>query len=194
MSVGWSDLAGLLDRQAIYDVVVRYCRAIDRVDMDLLRSCYHPGAIHQGAGEAQSIESFIASAERGLRGKFSGTSHFVSNHLAEIAGDRAVAETYVLAQHWGEPIEDATVNFNTGSRYLDVFERRADSGWRITERRVVRELTTVIPARSRAERQEPAVTEAILGRAPGGRRDDTHLSYAIATDNGLPPFGGRRGS
>jgi SnoaL-like protein len=194
MNPEWSELAALLDRQAIYDVVVRYCRAIDRVDMDLLRSCYHQGAVHQGAGDVQSIESFLASAESGLRSKFSGTSHFVSNHLAEIAGDRAIAETYVLAQHWGEPIDDATINFSTGSRYLDVFERRPEAGWRITERRVVRELTTVIPARSRAEGQEPAIAAAILGRAPGGQRDDTDLSYVIARENGLPALGGRRGS
>ncbi len=191
MSADWSRLARLLDRQAIYDVVVRYCRAIDRVDMDLLRSCYHDGAVHQGAGDAQSIESFIASAERGLRAKFSGTSHFVSNHLAEIGSDRAVAETYVLAQHWGEPIDDPTVNFSTGSRYLDVFERRGESGWRIAERRVVRELTTVVPAGSRAEGQEPAVASAILGSAPRGQRDETDLSYILPRDNGLPAIGGR---
>nr|WP_213245328.1 nuclear transport factor 2 family protein [Gordonia pseudamarae] len=38
-------LRDLLDRQAICDVVARYCRAIDRRDFDLLRTCYHPGAV-----------------------------------------------------------------------------------------------------------------------------------------------------
>jgi hypothetical protein len=75
-----------------------------------------------------------------------------------------------------------------------VFERRRGTGWRITERRVVRELTTVIPAGSRAEGQEPAIAAAILGKAPGGQRNDTDLSYVIARDNGLPAPGDRQGS
>ena len=29
---------------AIRDVQMRYCRACDRVDMDLLRACFHPDA------------------------------------------------------------------------------------------------------------------------------------------------------
>ena len=39
----------LADRQAIHDVVVRYCRAVDRMDRELLLTCYHPDAIdHHG--------------------------------------------------------------------------------------------------------------------------------------------------
>jgi ketosteroid isomerase-like protein len=38
------ELQTLLDRQAISDVLISYCRAVDRADLDLLRSCYHPDA------------------------------------------------------------------------------------------------------------------------------------------------------
>lgn len=31
----------LLDKQAITEVVLRYCRGVDRLDMALVRSCYH---------------------------------------------------------------------------------------------------------------------------------------------------------
>lgn len=37
-------LQELLDRQAIYDVMMRYCRGVDRFDADLITSAYHPDA------------------------------------------------------------------------------------------------------------------------------------------------------
>ncbi|WP_221890845.1 nuclear transport factor 2 family protein [Microbispora sp. KK1-11] len=33
------------DQQEIHEVVLRYCRGVDRLDMDLVRSAYHPDAI-----------------------------------------------------------------------------------------------------------------------------------------------------
>ncbi len=35
----------MLDKQEIHEVMMRYCRAIDRMDEELLRSVYHPDAI-----------------------------------------------------------------------------------------------------------------------------------------------------
>ena len=43
------DVRKLLDKQEIYEVLCRYCRALDRGDEKLLRSVYHPDAIdHHG--------------------------------------------------------------------------------------------------------------------------------------------------
>jgi hypothetical protein len=38
------DLQVLVAEAEIGRVIARYCRAIDRMDEGLLRSCYHPGA------------------------------------------------------------------------------------------------------------------------------------------------------
>ncbi|MER2157629.1 nuclear transport factor 2 family protein, partial [Rhodococcus sp. (in: high G+C Gram-positive bacteria)] len=38
-------LQDLIDKQAIREVVLTYCRGIDRLDFDLVRSAYHPDAI-----------------------------------------------------------------------------------------------------------------------------------------------------
>jgi hypothetical protein len=35
-------LMKLMDKQEIHDVLMRYCRGIDRCDEELLRSVYHP--------------------------------------------------------------------------------------------------------------------------------------------------------
>jgi SnoaL-like domain len=32
----------LLDKQAIHEALMHYCRGIDRCDEDLIRSAYHP--------------------------------------------------------------------------------------------------------------------------------------------------------
>jgi hypothetical protein len=34
----------LLDREAIREVMARYCRGIDRLDVELIKSAYHPDA------------------------------------------------------------------------------------------------------------------------------------------------------
>ena len=38
------DLETLIAKQEITDVVYRYARGIDRLDFELVRSCYHPDA------------------------------------------------------------------------------------------------------------------------------------------------------
>lgn len=43
-------LQPLLDRQQIEDVLTRYSRAVDRADIDLLKTCYHDDATEDHAG------------------------------------------------------------------------------------------------------------------------------------------------
>jgi hypothetical protein len=77
-------LERFLDREAIRDVVTRNCRAIDRTDMDLLRTCHHPGAVLHGRVVPQDFESFTFTRE-----KSAVTLHFITNHSSQIEGDRA---------------------------------------------------------------------------------------------------------
>jgi hypothetical protein len=130
-------LRQLLDKQAIYEVSVRYCRGIDRLDFELVRSCYHPDAREHHPGFEGGRDDYVAWVSAGLPG-MDGTLHVIANHLAEIDGDRARAETYVNAYHWKAPYDDPGSNFSTGSRYVDTMERR-DGEWRILERWCVRD-------------------------------------------------------
>ena len=38
-------LRELIDRQEIWSILLRYARGIDRLDRDLIRSCYHDDAV-----------------------------------------------------------------------------------------------------------------------------------------------------
>jgi len=125
-------LQALADRQAIYEVLQRYCRGIDRMDMALVRAAFHPDAIDHHVGYDGPAEGFITNVEAALR-SLAGSSHALCSHLAEIDGDVAVCETYAIASHWGEPADDPMRNLTMGFRYVDHMSRR-DGVWAIQER------------------------------------------------------------
>ncbi len=147
--------AALADKQAIYEVILRYCRGIDRLDLELVRSCYHPGAIDHHTNFEGNRDEFVVWVEGALR-LLAGTMHLVGNHLVEIDGDRARCETYCTAFHWADPATSTLENVTTGIRYVDRFERR---GGRMAHRRAFC-LAGVDP-----DRTEPA------GRRPGRGAD-----------------------
>jgi hypothetical protein len=134
-------LSALLDKQAIHEVVLRYCRGIDRRDAALVRDCYWPDATDDHAGAfAGRRDDFVEWVLRVVT-RFTGTMHAIANHLVELdAGDAdaASSEAYGVAYHWGDPPDDPRHNFTTGFRYLDRFERR-EGDWRIAARTVVLE-------------------------------------------------------
>jgi hypothetical protein len=125
------------DRQAIEEVMLRYCRGIDRLDLELVRSAYHPGALDHHTGFDGLIEDYLNWVERGLR-RLGGTMHMLANHTVDLRGDRAVAETYGQAVHWPVSPDDSIGNFTTGFRYVDDLAYR-DGRWAIAERWAIRE-------------------------------------------------------
>jgi hypothetical protein len=158
----------LTDLRAIQDVTLRYCRGVDRLDMELVRSCYHPDGVDHHTGFSGPRDAYVAWVETALR-RFAGTMHIVGNHLCDLDGDRAFAETYGTAHHWGAPADDPRRNFVSGFRYVDRFERRGGV-WRIAERFAVR-----VGPRAIA----PGEWLAREGEGPIGRRDRDDPVYAI---------------
>ncbi|MEE3329886.1 MAG: nuclear transport factor 2 family protein [Myxococcota bacterium] len=125
-------LRELLDERAIRQVVLRYCRGIDRMDRELVRACYHPGAEDHHGSFRGDVDAFIEWVWRLLE-HYDSTMHLVGNLLVEFASPQvACVETYGTAFHRGDP-EEAKRNLVTGFRYIDRFERR-DGDWRIAKR------------------------------------------------------------
>jgi hypothetical protein len=158
------------DREEIHDLVLSYCRAVDRLQYDDIRAAYaHEGVDHH-TGFDGSADDYVAWLRR-LLPHLDGTMHLVGNHLSEVRGDRAVAETYGTAVHWGSPADEPALNFTTGFRYVDRLVRE-DGVWRIAERWAVREWT-----RSDAGlRREPEAT------GPRGSRDRDDPVYRLLDD------------
>ncbi|WP_220451202.1 nuclear transport factor 2 family protein [Nocardioides dongkuii] len=127
------------DRAEIYELVCSYCRAVDRMDLEGVRAVYAEDGVDHHTGFSGSADEYVAWLARMLPA-LDGTMHLIGNHLVEVFGDEAVAETYGQAVHWGSPADEPALNFTTGFRYVDHLVRR-DGGWRIRERWAVREWT-----------------------------------------------------
>jgi ketosteroid isomerase-like protein len=154
----------LLDKQAIRDAVMRYCRGVDRCDVDLINSAYHPDARDEQATATHTGETIGRYLAGALPKIMAATNHNVGTQNIEVDGDHASVETYMQGSHL---LLDKR-RMNTRVRYLDRFERR-NGEWKIILRRTITESMDVLPA------VEPdAVFNPPLG---GGREDD--LSYTL---------------
>ena len=127
------DVQTLLDKQEIYEVLCRYCRAIDRHDEDLMRSVYHPDALdHHGMFDGKASDFCEFFMRREVRGGLKGASHRITNVLIELKGDVAHSECYYHAYIRSEN-EGQDYLYLVDGRYLDRFERR-NGVWKIAER------------------------------------------------------------
>jgi ketosteroid isomerase-like protein len=158
-------LRELLDKQQIREVLLRYCRAVDRRDEQLLRSVYHPDAIHEYGHHALRGPEFAGLVVQAI-GRFEATSHLLHNELVEIRGDVAFAESYVLACHRGQR-DGAPCDLTLALRYVDRLERR-EGRWRIAHRRTLHDWSREDPV-ARAWPDAPDLLQ--------GRRDRRDASY-----------------
>jgi uncharacterized protein (TIGR02246 family) len=133
-------LAELLAEREVRGVIARYARGIDRLDMELVRSCYWPDATDVHGTFTGSRDGFIAWVEPLLQ-RHTMTMHHLAEVLVDLHGDSAAVETYGVAYHSGEPSGDLRWNYAAGFRYADRFERR-DGAWRIADRVTVVEWVT----------------------------------------------------
>ncbi|HXA34176.1 MAG TPA: nuclear transport factor 2 family protein [Acidimicrobiales bacterium] len=125
-----SSLQRLLDKDAIWECVLRYTRGLDRLDIDLFRSAYWEDALTCHGSVNGSVDEFLDWWLPMQEGRETG-QHVVTNHWVEFDGDEgADAETYFLASI--KNLGDNSVELLSG-RYVDRFEKRAGE-WRIKTR------------------------------------------------------------
>lgn len=122
----------LFSRACIEDVLARYCRALDRCDIDLLRSLFWPDGHDDHGMYVGGIAGFVEFSMATLR-TMERTMHLIANCVIDFDdANHARAETYIVAWHdIAESLGDR--HLVAGGRYLDRFERRAGE-WRILER------------------------------------------------------------
>jgi ketosteroid isomerase-like protein len=128
-------LRTMADRMAIHDCLIRYCRAVDRLDRELLLSVYHADAIDDHGVFVGGPEAFadwvIAYHARAQH----ATQHIITNHSCDLDGDVAHTETYYMFAAMNVAGAPLTLS---GGRYIDRFERR-NGRWAIAVRKVVGE-------------------------------------------------------
>jgi hypothetical protein len=128
------------DKLELYELVVSYCRAMDRRDWNLMRELYHPDAIDDHGSLFYGTRDEFLAFLPGPNVKFSATTHHITNTLFRVDGDYAEGESYLIASHITK--EDPPRNLMVSARYLDKFERR-DGVWRFSLRSSVADWANV---------------------------------------------------
>jgi SnoaL-like domain len=161
------------DRQAIYDVIVRYCRGVDRSDPDLVLAAFHDDAIDNHFGVLLPFREAIGTlktARSGAPPSKTTSMHNICNVLIELHGDIARCESYVTVIV-RIPQDGGAIDWTHAGRYLDRFERRGGE-WRIALRNVVYDL-------ERFDRVVPP---------PDGLSQAHYLDNAVRGKRGLGDF------
>lgn len=158
----------LLAEAAIRDVQMRYCRACDRMDFDLLRACFHPDATTDYGFSSGTLDEFIAMAQAALP-SYLITTHNTGNQNVVVNGQTALAEHYTVASHRIAADEHGPLrDFITSVRYVDRMECR-DGDWRIARRVLILDWT----------RTDPVADAGPDPEVPRGLRDRGDLSYTL---------------
>lgn len=158
------------NREAIGQVLADFCVGVDRLDYELIESCFHADAeVDFGgfvSGPVAGYFEFVRGAD-GL-GAFERTMHSLGTIAVELDGDIAHSQAYCIAYHSAgddHPWCNGFVAIH--ARYLDRLEKR-DGRWAITRRTCAfewgRNLTTgeamELPAENlgRRDRTDPSYT------------------------------------
>ncbi|HEY3406800.1 MAG TPA: nuclear transport factor 2 family protein [Propionicimonas sp.] len=124
-----SRIQRLEDRQAIIDVVISYCVAVDRRDWAMFAECF-ASSVLRDSGEV-GREEFVAVVEGTLPG-FRSTQHLSSNHVVTFDPadpDHATCDSDMYAQHFLAESEGGTY-YLLRARYSDLMVR-TPAGWKI---------------------------------------------------------------
>jgi len=122
-------LRGLVDRDEIWSLLLRFARGLDRMDRELVRSCYWDDAIEDHYSFIGGPDAFLDWVFRYTVSTNTVQHHLLSNHLCELDGDNAHAETYFtfVASNIQPP------HVLSMGRYVDHFHRRGGI-WKIANR------------------------------------------------------------
>jgi hypothetical protein len=157
----------LADKQAITEVLYRYCRGLDRMDRAVARSVWHAAGIADYSplfsGTADEFIDWVWQAHDAL----DRHSHQVTNILIDVDGDTATSESYVTVALRTKPTDGTAMEIESRGRYLDRWSRR-DGMWAIDHRRFVEDLRRVHDA--------APLEGAAIGAS---RRDPGDPSYAL---------------
>jgi 3-phenylpropionate/cinnamic acid dioxygenase small subunit len=155
------ELADLIAKQEITEVLYLRARAGDRRDHALALSCYHEGATEEHEGFTGPAADFVLEHSAYAPGKtppVDSLVHLIANVLIELDGDEAAVESYHLCFMTGDAT-DTTI----AGRYLDRFARR-NGRWAIAHRQVVFDWSRTEPGAERFWDRYPDQSKIAFGR------------------------------
>src|ERR1700730_2582197 len=115
-----TDAAALeaLSRQEISDALVRWCRGVDRCDVGLIDSVFHPDGIDEH-GSLTFKSPFIGrELVRQVEASSRSCMHYVTNVSLTVEGDVAHSESYYFSRHDVER-DGRELRLETSARCID---------------------------------------------------------------------------
>jgi hypothetical protein len=164
----------LQDQLAISALMQRWALARDTGDWEALRATAHPGAVMTTTWFDGTFEAFVEAC-RASWVKGSRSQHFLGGTMADIEGERAIAQTR-MSINVRSRLDGVEVDAVCTGRFLDRVEKR-EGAWRIAKRSVIYEKDRLDPVDPQAG---ISLDPDLLGRFPEGYR---HLAY-LQTRNG----------
>lgn len=167
-------LQEMLDEHQLRRLVHSYCRAVDRGDLEQLRSLYHDDALDShGAFSAGSVDRFIEQMAQ-ARPYLRSMQHHITTANFALSGDTAEGEIYTFATHT-LAAGGRDVDLIMGGRYLDKYEKRSAT-WKFVERAIVTDWAQVNDP-SCADFSHPIVRDTPKGRPDAG--DPSHRFFSL---------------
>jgi hypothetical protein len=158
------DLQEMLDAHKIYAVLTRYCRGLDRCDVETLKDAYWPDAKDDHGvfeGNAHEFAVFMVAFARKY---YLATQHKLGNVSYDIKGDQASTEAYFTVYHrisaepeivravFGNSYYEQhkssgvkTHDYIFGGRYLDRLAKR-NGVWRMISRAPIMDWNIMQPS------------------------------------------------
>lgn len=167
-----ADLAQVHDRLEILDLLYRYCRGIDRLDLELLKTVYHDGAVDNHGMFNGPADEYIDWVLPMLRERNVSTTHTSTNQLIELDGDTAKVESQIQGHSVYVDPSGQRHMARIGGRFVDYMEKR-NGHWGIVHRTLVSDWDATSPLTRAFD--DPT---AFPGGLPiDGTRDRTDYSY-----------------
>jgi ketosteroid isomerase-like protein len=129
--------AGVEDRLAVSDTLLRYCSSVDVKDFDTVRGLFADDATasYGGSDWIQGADTIVAWL-RAMTAEQAYQHHLLSVYHVDLdaTGDEATALSYLVSHQVGAADPDTVLQLV--SRYYDTL-RRVDGTWRITKKEYV---------------------------------------------------------
>jgi hypothetical protein len=123
----------LIAKQELYENMVRYCRGMDRKELELMKSTFWPESTEDHGmyvGLSHEFCEWACSVQKETAYK---ASHYITNMLITLDGDRAQRETAFI--YMKVPTDGGPTDLLCG-RYRDLCEPR-DGQWKVLARTCV---------------------------------------------------------
>lgn len=172
--------ADVADRLAIRALVENWAVWRDAGDWERFATCWHEEGRMMATWCQAPWRDFIAASRAGWE-KGVSILHFLGGHSADIAGDRAIAQTKMTISQRAE-VDGVLVDVVCTGRFYDFLEKRQDR-WGIVLRQPIYEKDRMDPVDPAARL---VLDPALLARFPPGYRHlaylQTRIGYDVKTD------------